>query len=100
MTGRMVDAQEAYRLNLVTKVVPQGEGNLMNAVDEVCAGLLNKGANVLDFIKRAVDYGTEIDLRSAAQFEAALFGVISGTYDKREGMGAFLEKRPPVFEDR
>ena len=97
MTGRMVDAQEAYRLNLVTRVVPQGE--LMAAVDELCAQLTNKGANVLDFIKRAVDYGTETDLRSAAQYEAALFGVISGTQDKVEGMSAFLEKRPPVFTD-
>ena len=98
MTGRMVDAQEAYRLNLVTRVVPQGE--LMAAVDELCAQLTNKGANVLDFIKRAVDYGTETDLRSAAQYEAALFGVISGTQDKVEGMSAFLEKRPPVFADQ
>lgn len=98
MTGRMVDAQEAHRLNLVTRVVPQGE--LMAAVDELCAQLTNKGANVLDFIKRAVDYGTETDLRSAAQYEAALFGVISGTQDKVEGMSAFLEKRPPVFTDQ
>ena len=98
MTGRMVDAQEAYRLNLVTRVVPQGE--LMASGDELCAQLTNKGANVLDFIKRAVDYGTETDLRSAAQYEAALFGVISGTQDKVEGMSAFLEKRPPVFTDQ
>lgn len=98
MTGRMVEAQEAHRLNLVTRVVPQGE--LMAAVDELCAQLTNKGANVLDFIKRAVDYGTETDLRSAAQYEAALFGVISGTQDKVEGMSAFLEKRSPVFTDQ
>ena len=98
MTGRMVTAEEAYRLNLVTRVVPQG--SLMNAVDELCENLLNKSANVLDFIKRAVDYGTEADLRSAAQYEAAMFGVISSTYDKVEGMGAFLEKRKPKFEDR
>lgn len=98
MTGRMVDAQEAFRLNLVTQVVPQGQ--LMTAVDELCAQLTNKGANVLDFIKRAVDYGTEIDLRSAAQYEAAMFGVISGTQDKVEGMSAFLEKRSPTFTDQ
>ena len=98
MTGRMVDAQEALRLNLVTKVVPQGQ--LMDAVDALCVPLLNKSATVLDFIKRAVDYGTETDLRSAAQYEAALFGVISATDDKKEGMGAFLEKRPPQFTDK
>ncbi len=98
MTGRMVDAQEAYRIGLVSRVVSQDR--LMAAADEFCADLLNKSANVLDFIKRAVDYGTETDLRSAAQYEAALFGVISATSDKKEGMRAFLEKRTPVFQDR
>jgi len=98
MTGRMIDAQEAYRVNLVTEVVPQGE--LTEAVDRLCGDLLNKGANVLDFIKRAVDYGSEMDLRSAAQYEAALFGVISATEDKVEGMSAFMEKRTPKFIDK
>ncbi len=98
MTGLMIDAQEAYRVNLVNQVVPQGQ--LMETVDAFCANLLNKSATVLDFIKRAVDYGTETDLRSAAQYEAALFGVISATEDKKEGMGAFLEKRAPVFTDK
>lgn len=98
MTGLMIDAEEAYRVNLVNRVVPQDK--LMEAVDEFCENLLNKSANVLDFIKKAVDYGTETDLRSAAQYEAALFGVISATEDKKEGMGAFMEKRTPVFKDR
>ena len=92
------NVEEAYRVNLVNKVVPQSE--LMAAVDAFCTNLTNKSANVLDFIKRAVDYGTETDLRSAAQYEAALFGVISATEDKKEGMGAFMEKRAPVFADR
>ena len=88
MTGLMIDAEEAYRVNLVNKVVPQAEN------------LLNKSAVTLDIIKRAADYGSEMDLRSAAQYEAALFGVISATYDKVEGMTAFLEKRPPKFLDK
>lgn len=98
MSGLMIDAQEAYRVNLVNQVTTQDE--LMDAVDKFCENLTNKSANVLDFIKRAVDYGTETDLRSAAQYEAALFGIISGTEDKKEGMGAFMEKRKPEFKDR
>lgn len=98
MTGGMIDAQEAYRVGLVSRVVPQDQ--LMAAVDELCGNLLNKSANVLDFVKRAVNYGSEIDLRSAAQYEAAMFGLISGTDDKKEGMNAFLEKRAPAFTDR
>ncbi len=72
----------------------------METVDAFSTMLTNKSANVLDFIKRAVDYGSETDLRSAAQYEAALFGLISGTYDKKEGMGAFIEKRDPFFLDK
>ena len=87
MTGLMIDAQEAYRVNLVNQVVPQSQ--LMETVDAFCANLLNKSATVLDFIKRAVDYGTETDLRSAAQYEAALFGVISATEDKKRAWARF-----------
>ena len=98
MTGQMIDSAEAYRINLVNKVVPQSE--LKEAVDEFCKHLLDKSSNVLDFIKRAVDYGSETDLRSAAQFEAALFGVISATEYKVQGMKAFMEKRKPEFTDK
>lgn len=98
MTGEMISAEEAYRVGLVNRVVLQEE--LMAAVDEMCEKLTDKSANVLDLIKRAVNYGTEVDLRSAAQYEAALFGVISSTEDKIEGMSAFLDKRKPVFLDK
>ncbi len=98
MTSRFIDAQEAYRINLVNKVVPQGQ--LYEAVDEFCKDLINKSANVLDFIKRLTDYGMETDLRSAAQYEASMFGLISETDDKFEGMNAFLEKRAPKFTDK
>jgi len=97
MTGELINAEEAYRLNLVNLVVPQKE--LMNAVDRFCEKLITKSSTVIDFIKKAVDYGSETDLRSAAQYEAALFGVVSATQDKIEGMSAFLEKRAPIFKD-
>lgn len=98
MTGQMFDAQEAYRLNLVNRVVPKGQ--LMEAVDELCANLIDKNTIVLDLIKKAVDYGMETDLRSAAQYEASLFGLVFSTEDKTEGMTAFLEKRPPKFKNK
>lgn len=98
MTGKMIDAEEAYRIGLVNKVHPAG--TLAEAIDEFCADIINKSAVVLDFIKKDIDYGSEMDLKSAVQFDHALFGVINATYDKAEGMKAFLEKRPPKFEDR
>jgi enoyl-CoA hydratase len=98
MTGNFFDAQEAYRLNLVNKVVPQAE--LMNEVDKFCEDLLSKNTITLDLIKKAVDNGMETDLRTALHFEAGLFGVVSGTDDKYEGMKAFLEKRAAVWKNK
>lgn len=98
MIGQMIDAEEAYRINLVNKIVPQDK--LMEAVDEFCVNLINKNTIVLDLVKRAVDYGMEMDLNSAKQYEAGLFGVVSATDDKVEGMTAFLEKRPPKFTNK
>ena len=97
MTGQMIDAQEAYRLNLINKVVPLKD--LKNEVDNFCKELLNKNSITLDLIKKTVDYGMETDLRTAIQYEAGLFGVISDTKDKYEGMTAFLEKRVPVWKN-
>lgn len=98
MTGRFVKSDEALAINLVNMVVPT-VADLMPAVDKFCENLLNKSATVLHLIKVAVDYGMEMDLKSAAQFEAGLFGVVSGTNDKIEGMSAFMEKRAPKFTD-
>ncbi len=97
MTGQMIDAQEAYRLNLVNKVVPLED--LKDAVDDFCQEFLNKNAITLDLIKKVVLYGLETDLRTAVQYESGLFGVVSDTKDKYEGMGAFLQKRKPVWND-
>lgn len=98
MTGKMLDAAEAYRLGLVNEVAPAGK--LDDAVNELCSQLVNKSAIALTLIKHAVDYGTEIDTRSAIAFDSALFTVAASTEDKVEGMTAFLEKREPVFRDR
>jgi enoyl-CoA hydratase len=98
MTGKFIDAQEAYRLNLVNKVVPLPE--LMEEVDKFCLDLLNKNTITLDLVKRAVNYGLETDLRTAIQYDAGLFGLVSATDDKVEGMSAFMEKRKPVWRNK
>lgn len=98
MTGKKIDAAEAYRIGLVNRVVPVDA--FAAAVDELCADLLDKGAIVLDFVKKDIDCGTEMQLENGKLLDSALFGVICSTYDKHEGMSAFLEKRKPVFKDR
>ncbi len=98
LTGNMIDALEAYRIGLINKVVPLD--NLMEETMKLAADLTCKSAIALSFSKKAIQYGLETDIRTAIQHEAELFGLVSGTYDKQEGMRAFLEKRPPKFEDR
>ncbi len=98
MTGKMIDAEEAYRIGLVNEIAP--DGRLMEVVDSMCAELLNKSAIVLDLIKRSVDNGLEIDFNSAIQLDCALATIGFSTEDKAEGMAAFLEKRSPVFKDK
>lgn len=98
LTGNMIDAEEAYRIGLVNKVVPLD--NLMEETMKLAADLTCKSAIALNFSKKAIQYGLETDIKTAIQHEAELFGLVSGTYDKKEGMRAFLEKRPPKFEDR
>lgn len=98
MTGKMIDAAEAYRLGLANEVAR--DGTLEETVNELCSQLVNKSAVSLALIKHAVDYGTEMDMRSAIEFDSALFTVAASTEDKTEGMSAFLEKRSPVFKDR
>lgn len=97
MTGIMIDAQEAYRINLVNRVATQDE--LWQVIDDFCVNLMNKNRIVLEFIKKAVNNGSEMDLHRAIEFDSALWGVIAQTNDKREGMKAFLEKRSPTWTD-
>lgn len=98
LTGNMIDAHEAYRIGLVNNVVPQED--LMETVMKLAADITCKSAIALNFSKKAIQYGLETDIRTAIQHEAELFGLVSGTYDKKEGMNAFIEKRTPKFEDR
>ena len=98
MTGRRVKAQEAHELGLVNRLVPPG--SLWPVVDEFCADLASKNSITLDIIKKMVNFGLEANKSTAMQLEASLFGVISATEDKFEGMGAFREKRPPTWKNR
>jgi enoyl-CoA hydratase len=98
MLGNMIDAQEAYRLGLVNMIVPLD--NLMDKVFEFADELAEKSLLALDFAKKAIDFGYDTDMNTAIMHESELFGLVSGSHDKVEGMKAFLEKREPLFLDR
>ncbi len=98
MTGDQIDAQEAYRLNLVNRVVPAEE--LDKAVDELVQKLLSKSSVILGIIKLAINKGIEMDIDRALYYEAECFGSALATEDAREGLKAFIEKRKPEFKGK
>lgn len=97
LTGDMITAQEAWRIGLVNKLVTQAD--LMNEARSLAGKLASKSMAALALCKEAVMNGVEMDLKRACSYEADLFALSFTTADQKEGMTAFLEKRPPVFTD-
>ena len=98
LTGDMIDAQEAYRIGLVNKVVPAAQ--LMEETRALGKKLASKPPLALKTAKDAVDYGADMSLAAALEFENRLFAILSGSADANEGVSAFLEKRKPEWRGR
>lgn len=98
LTGRTIDAQEAYRLGLVNAVVPP------EALHPACVALAKEmTANAplaLGLSIKAVNKGLDKPLEDALEHEAKYFGKVCATEDSAEGTKAFLEKRKPNFRGR
>ena len=92
-----VDANEAYRIGLVNKVVAIEE--LMPTAKAMAAKIISKGSYAVSVAKAAINNGYDMDIKNAVEMEANLFGVVNDTHDKKEGMGAFLEKRAATLTD-
>ena len=97
-TAEMIDAQEAYRLGLVNKVVAPEE--LMNTVTEMMTAILANGPLAVALCIEAIDRGLEMSLDEGLVLEANHFGLLAASEDMTEGMAAFLEKRAPAFKGR
>lgn len=95
LTGRMMDAAEAERSGLVSRVVPADR----LAEEALAAALLIAGQSRIAVMaaKEAVNRAFEGTLSDGVMFERRLFHSLYATADQKEGMAAFLEKRPPVF---
>ena len=95
LTGQMIDAQEAYRIGLVNRVVPADR--LLAESETLLRTMLENGPLAIRACLESVDAGLDMGLEEALLLEANLFGLLSGTADMREGTAAFGEKRKAVF---
>ena len=98
LTGEMIDAAEAHRLGLVDQLfAPEA---LLDGARALLQAMLANGPLALAGCIDAVDRGLDGTLEAGCAVEADLFGLLSATTDMREGMRAFLDKRPPAFTGR
>ena len=96
LTGEFFDAQEALRMGVVNKVVAQGK--LMDAcMDFLLNNLLRKSPTAVWAIRKSLNLGMEIDLKTASELDLNLESICFATEDFKEGVKAFMEKRKPVF---
>lgn len=90
-----IDAEEAHRIGLINKLAPKGEA--LSRAKAMVEHYATRAPLSHAFIKHTVYTGLQMDLVSALDYESFIVATIYGTKDRREGIGAFLEKRKPNF---
>ncbi len=98
LTGKVIDAQEAFRIGLVNKVVPSGE--LLPLVWDIAQGMVSKGPIALRYTKEATYKGLDMTLEQGLRLEADLYLLLHTTQDRIEGIKAFREKKTSRFEGK
>jgi enoyl-CoA hydratase len=98
LTGRMMDAEEAERANLVARVVPLA--NLLDEALKLAGTIAEKSQPIVAMAKEAVNVAFETGLQEGIRFERRVFYATFASEDRREGMQAFVEKRTPNFNNR
>ena len=96
-TCDIIDANEAYRIGLANKVVPQAE--LLNYCKDMAKKIMSKGSYAISVAKQVIERGYDADLSTALVLEADCLGLTFSTDDKKEGLSAFLEKRKAELKD-
>jgi enoyl-CoA hydratase len=98
LTGRMIDATEADKIGLVSRVVPHDD--LLKVASEIATTIAGFGLPSIMACKEMVQRADELGVTEGVKFERRLFHGLFGTADQKEGMSAFVEKREPKFSDK
>jgi enoyl-CoA hydratase len=98
LTGRMMDAEEAERAGLVSRVVPKE--SLLEEALKAADTIASKSLPVAMMAKEVVNRAYEVTLAEGIQFERRVFHSLFATEDQSEGMAAFVDKRSPQFKNR
>ncbi len=98
LTGEPISAQEAYRIGLVNKVVPQGE--VVKAAEEMARKILKNAPQAVWQIKNAIQIGVDMSTEGASEYCQKNTMMTLASKDGAEGLRAFLEKRPPKWQGK
>jgi len=97
MTGEQITAQRALEVGLANEVVPISE--LMSRAKVIAAKITSNSPFAIKLVREAVNNGLEMEINRAIAFEAELFALCFSSFEQKEGMTAFLEKRKPIFRN-
>ncbi len=98
LTGRIMDADEAERSGLVSRIIPVDD--LLDEAIKVATQIANLSRPITMMVKDAVNRAYETTLSEGVHFERRLFHSVFATEDQKEGMQAFIEKRTPKFTNK
>ena len=97
LTSRWVDAEEALTVGLVNKVVPRKD--LLSTAEGIAKKMCSRSAVAVKYAKEAIKRGSDMSLREGLELERQLAEIVLSTEDALEGVKAFLEDRPPYFQN-
>lgn len=95
-SAKIIDAKEALKINLVNTVIE--EDKLMDETIKMAKDISTKGQLAVRYAKIAINQGLDMSIDNGIKLESNLFGMCFASYDQKEGMEAFLEKREANFD--
>ncbi|MEF3254113.1 MAG: enoyl-CoA hydratase/isomerase family protein, partial [Deferribacterales bacterium] len=97
LSGEMISAEDAYRLNIVSRLY-DNQADLINGAIAYAEKVAKNSPKSVELAKKAVNVSFDLSLERGLEYESSLFGVLFTTEDQKEGMKAFVEKRKANFK--